>query len=465
MTDSIGTSRSGWPALLWVPTLVALAAIVLSPGTGAGAWVAFGVATAATGVLLASADKGPILGAYLLLASIALKDGILVVIPASVGVFQVALGGCVLAAIWSMLRGHRRPMLAFTPLELALATPALAGLWSLPTSLDLSATALYSLRFVMLWVVAVIVSRSLRNPTSRRRGLEVFAIGATVLALVAAIQWIAPSVQLAGLRLSGVADGLSYRPSAFYMDPNFMAAHLVIGGLVALALSAGGSRRRRWWIAAAALMFGVVALAYSRSAWLALAAGMVVLGVLSGRRQRIAIAGVLATAALAGVVLLGPSAMLSRLVSVVDVGPTSPNAQRLLMLQSSGAMIADRPIFGTGLEGFDDAYAAYVLPGGDLGISHPHQVPVAMIVETGLGGAAALVALVVAAAVAARSVVKRAHRGPDIAIVASLVAVGVGSLFQYFAYFEPAWLVAGLLAAAAGGEAAPNRPARAPGPS
>lgn len=459
MADPVGSTRIRLPAFAWVPALVALAAIALSPGSGPGAWVAVVVAVAALGVLLASTEQGLRLGAYLLLVSIALKDGVLVVVPVSVGVFHVVLGGTVLAAVWAMLRGQLRPSVSFTPLELALATPALAGLWSLPTSLGPGMTALYTLRFVMLWVAAIIISRALRDPVSRRPGVELFAVGALLLALVGAAQWVAPDIQLAGLRLRDVAGSTSSRPSAFYMDPNFMAAHLVLGGLAALALSVGPWLRRLWWVAAAVVMFGVVALAYSRSAWLALAAGLVVLGVLSGRRQRIAIAGVAAAAALAGVVLLGPGAMLSRLASVAETGPTSSNAQRVLMVKASGAMIADRPTFGTGLEGFDDAYPAYVLPGGNPDISHPHQVPVAMIVETGLGGLAALVALGLAGVAAMRRIVKQAQRGPDIAIVAGAVALGVGSLFQYFAYFEPGWLVAGLLAAAAAREPESGRPA------
>jgi len=62
------------------------------------------------------------------------------------------------------------------------------------------------------------------------------------------------------------------------LDPNFLAAHLTAASLVALGLA---SRGRKWalWVLAAVGMLGVVALTLSRSAWLAAAAGIVVLAV------------------------------------------------------------------------------------------------------------------------------------------------------------------------------------------
>jgi O-antigen ligase len=111
-------------------------------------------------------------------------------------------------------------------------------------------------------------------------------------------------------------------------------------------------------------------------------------------------------------------------------------------------MIADRPLTGVGLKAFDVAYPPYVLPGAEQSISHPHQVPLPFVAETGIAGAVALVAAVIAG-VAAMIAARRSGAAVGGAVTAGVLALGVGSLFQFFLYYEVAWLFAGLLAAAA----------------
>ncbi|MBN2847854.1 MAG: O-antigen ligase family protein [Coriobacteriia bacterium] len=421
-------------------------ALVVSivPVEGATAWVRFAVAVVLVAAAVLAHERGPVFAAAALFAAIALKDGVLVVEDSFVGLFHVVLAGSVLAALVRSARGRAPRRLRLEGLEWALGLVPLAALLSVPTSLAPGTSALYAARMTMLWVSALVVSRSLDDPRWLRVATLAFVGAATAVSVIGLAQWATPGFSIGTVFGAG---GPVPRPAGFYIDPNFFATHLVLAALAALWLA--GSVRR-WWVpvSAAVLMLAVVGLTLSRAAWVALAVGLAVLVVIGTRRVRIAVAGVTAAAAAAAVVLLGPAAALARLASVLDVSGNTSNTTRLLMARSSLAMIADRPVFGTGLEAFGLAYPTYVLPGAEVGVTHPHQVPLAFVAETGVVGLIALVAVVVVGALALRTV-GRSPSGVGGALAACMLAIGVGSLFQYFLYYEVAWLLAGLLMAAA----------------
>jgi O-antigen ligase len=431
--------------------------VALVPLGGVWEWPRFIVASAFVVVAVLAHRDGFAAAAAALFVTIAVKDGVLVVPGAYVGLFHVVLAGTIGAAATRAVRTRALPKVRLTGAEWALGLLPLAGLWSLPASLDAGQTALATARLVMLWAAALVVSRALSDRRSLRVAVVAFVLAALPLALVALAQWAFPELGIGSIHQP--VPGGQIRPAGFYMDPNFLGAHLVLAALAALA-SAGNARRWPLWTAAAAGMFGIVALTYSRSAWLEAAVGIAALLVIGTRRVRVATLVVAIAAVLAGTVLLGPSLVTGRALSIFETGAGSSNATRILMVRSTLTMIAERPVFGTGLKAFEVAYPDYVLPGADPSITHPHQVALALVAETGIAGAVALVALAITGV---RAMV-RARRGGSAAGAAATVGVlvlGVGSFFQYFLYFELAWLFAGLLAAsarcAAGG--APSAPA------
>ena len=441
-----GGHRVGKRSAHTAGALAALALVVsVVPVGGAVAWVRFAVAVALVAAAVLAHERGPVLAAAALFAVIALKDGVLLVEDSFVGLFHVVLAGAVLAALVRSARGGAPRRLRLEGLEWALGLVPVAALLSIPTSLAPGTSALYAARMTMLWVSALVVSRSLDEPWGLRVATAAFVGAATAVAVIGLAQWAIPGFSIGTVFGSGGSEPI--RPAGFYIDPNFYATHLTLASLAALWLA--GSVRR-WWVpvSAAVLMLAVVGLTLSRAAWVALAVGLAVLGAIGNRRVRIAVAGAAAAAAAGAVVLLGPGAALARLTSVFDVSGNASNATRLLMTRSSIAMIADRPVFGTGLEAFGLAYPGYALPGAQAGVTHPHQVPLAFVAETGVVGLIALVTVLVVGALALRAV-GRSPSGVGGALAACMLAVVVGSLFQYFLYYEVAWLLAGLLMAAA----------------
>lgn len=431
------------------------------PGGTAVQWACFVAAALLAACAVCSHPDGFVFGAAGLFGAIALKDGLLVVPAAHVNLFHVLFAGLVLAALGTTFGAYRhRPLhpessctrpLFIKPrgMEWGLIALLVAGLWSLVESIAPTVTLIAIARLLLMVAIALLIARLLPDERSRLIALETFVWGSLVIAALALVQWLVPCFSLGNVHvdLAAGGKGVQIRPAAFYLDPNFLAAHLTAASLVALGLA---SRGRKWalWVLAAAGMLGVVALTLSRSAWLAAATGVIVLAVTGGTRvRRISITVILATGLMA-LTLVGPSVLLTRAGSMFDTSEHSSNVTRVLMARSSLEMIADYPLFGTGLGTFDRVYPDYMIQGANPEITHPHQVILATIAETGIVGAAAFALLIITGGAAMLRVCRR--RPPhERAIVAALAALGVASLFQYFLFFEVAWLLAGLLCSAA----------------
>ncbi len=434
----------------WALGILAAAAC-FAPLEGSLQWLRFAVAVCLAAFALAPLRHGARIAAVALFGVIALKDGVLVVADAWAGLFHVVLAAALLAAIWRAVTGEDAIRLRLDPFEWALLAPALAGAWSLPASLDPLRSVQYSGRLLLLWFAAIIVTRALRDDRWRRRALAAFALAATPLAVFALVQWMTGGTLDWGSPRAVWGDAARpFRPAGFYLDPNFLGAHLVLASVAALHLSAGS---RRWWRWAPAivLMLVVVVLTYSRSAWVMLAVAIVISLVLGSSRFRRVAAGVTLASLALGAALLGPGPVAERAASIVDT--RTQNTTRLSMVSHSLDAIAARPVFGSGLETFGMTYAEAAALTAEPDVTHPHQVPLALVAETGIGGAGALLALAWAA-VAAGVRVSRARSIEGITALAGVLALAVGSFFQFFLYLEVAWLFAGLLAASASASSA-----------
>jgi O-antigen ligase len=427
---------------------VAVGAIALPPDDGVLAWVALGVAVLAVTFALAVVDDGVEYGAAALVASIALKDGVLVVARASVGVFHVV--GAALAAVWALrvLRGGSEEAKRLRPsgLELALGALIAAGLWSLPTSLHHTGTLLYTGRLAWLWLVTVLVARSLSTGRARERALVWFVAASVVLSVFALAQVAGLDVGQQTVQGTSLDKELVTRPAGFYLDPNFLGLHLVVASMGALALAF--EKRRSWWLVTLIPMLIAVVFTFSRSSWLSLALGLAVCIALAPSRVRLRIGAAVLGAAVVGALVLGPARIVARLASIGDLSAGTSSGTRLLLAQATVDMIRDRPVFGVGLEAFSEAYSRYRRPEAPVDISHPHQVPLTLVAETGVAGALAQAVVLIALAAAVRARMRDGLTETDVAAVGGLAAILLSGLLQYVLYFEVLWLTVGLLAAA-----------------
>lgn len=411
--------------------------------------LAHGAAAALTVILCALVVKRPGWRLSVLIGAAAAKDALLIV-PGSVGVtgFHVVLALSAGIEAYDWLRGSRDA----DPGRFAvlLGVLPLAGLWSFMHTLEPAKTLLYTGRLTYLWLFATLVAVAVPTPHRRRVALTAFAVAGTALAVYALLQVatggavpgrFAPQILPSGIEL--------IRPAVGYLDPNFLGGHVAAAALVALGLAAGSKTwvPRITWLTAASVCALATVATFSRSAWLGLAVGLVVLVAVTPGRPRLVVALALAPLVLAlGIAVASPTGVRERLTTSGGVADASTRT-RILMAQSAIAMARDWPVTGVGLEAFQTAYPAYRREGSLPHIRHPHQVPLALIAETGAAGLLAQLVLLGGLVLAARERIRVGWTGADGVIAAVMCALLVQALLQFYLYFEVLWFFAGLVGA------------------
>jgi O-antigen ligase len=243
------------------------------------------------------------------------------------------------------------------------------------------------------------------------------------------------------------------RVSADLADPNHFAGILVLVCLLVIAVGIG---YRQVWVgiptALASLVLSAVLLAtLSRSGWLGLLAGVVLLFcLLPERRPQIAAIAGFVTIVLLVAGLAGPVA--ARLAPH-PTGPLEMLASRWRVWTAALAMIADHPIFGVGLDKFGAYYPYYsVRPAV---VDHAHNLFFNIFAERGIFGLLSFINVVVAYFLTVGNVLRHANSGPLRAFSAGLIASFGGylvhSLFET-SYLDSrvlflVWILVGLAAA------------------
>ena len=244
--------------------------------------------------------------------------------------------------------------------------------------------------------------------------------------------------------------------------PNILGGCLAFGLLLMLYAYVQGMHR---WLAFAVLILGLPALlvTFSRSAWLAFllgSAGIVALKLWRNRQEAVRPLLVLAVASLVAVmpvILVHPRFFGVRLGQGGSfTAPTVEQqaiGERLLLIQSSSAMIRDHLVFGVGLGAAPVALKAYQ-PQWTLGFEPPHVALLDVAVETGLPGAVFYLALMLAPFVLYLNRRPASFREPLVSVtVALLLAITIAGFFDYYTWLlVPGrlwlWLAWGLAAAA-----------------
>lgn len=344
---------------------------------------------------------------------------LILALPWSIAAMSITAVACAVLtlALWLFRPVPRWPA---TPV----GWPALAWLLALATSaafaLDPSASWGRLGKALFPWLVPLAAFHT-PDRDRGRAALKALLISSAVAAVVGTGFFLA-----AGGSYPARARG----PSGHYMT---FGGQLLLLVAIATAVSLL-SRERRWrWSAGLTAAAGIVALAltFTRSAWLGLAAALVV--ILGGVRPRWIPAF---AALLVAVYLLAPGTYRERLHSAFD--PTHPaNRERTYMWEAGARMFRDHPITGVGLQDLKPIYARYRSPAAQERAGHLHSVPVQIAATMGTIGIAAFLwlygSLFVAAAVglgrdlAAGGV----EAGLRLGVLGGLVGFLVAGLFEW----------------------------------
>ncbi len=299
---------------------------------------------------------------------------------------------------------------------------------------------------------------------------------ATVVAGCALLQAVFALVQASAAPHSIYGHSTPWMTSSFgsFINHNHFAGYAELGALLSLGLCADRLRRGRelssgalFWAGAAALVMLAHVASRSRGGFLALAAGLLVFGLLLARRisaRHAVLALAAAATVLLAVLLIMPATTRDRITGMASArdGATS---YRLRLAAASLRLAAAHPLLGAGLGSYPDAVAVHKRSDGDVRSTHAENDVLEFAAETGLLGIAALAWAIGRALRALRNSLRASALAKG--ATAAAVALAVHSLFDFnlrvpaTALALAACLAVALGAASRPSTAAPPRTVRA----
>ncbi|HQX62613.1 MAG TPA: O-antigen ligase family protein [Thermomicrobiales bacterium] len=440
------------------------------------AWISPLLMPIVAGILLLAAIslRHPWLGVALLVASVPIQQ-----IGAVAGLTATRAALIIALATWAAALLVQREPVRGTRLMIPFLVLIVWMIATIPVARDPRASGAEVFRWVIALIAFMLAMQFLAD--SPRRRLILFIL---VIALVGALEAMAGTVL--GLIGFGPASfavaGSISRAYGSFGRPNSFAGYLEISLFPALWLGVymltvswsrarryrearlGGfaaSRSERWELAravalavvlggsAGVMLLGVL-ISFSRGAWVGVAAGLGISGLLALRR-RIVIALALAPAAVLvlGLVVMtvAPTTLTGRLASIADEArpfdassiPITPDnfavVERMAHWQAGWHMFEDHPLTGVGIGNFNARYPDYfVRTEFRFSQGHAHNYYIHTLAETGIIGLIAYLTtatgfLVLAVIVALRSTDAMA-RFVALGSAGTMTAVYVHNVFE-----------------------------------
>ncbi|MDX1632036.1 MAG: O-antigen ligase family protein [Thermoanaerobaculia bacterium] len=241
-------------------------------------------------------------------------------------------------------------------------------------------------------------------------------------------------VGLAQLAVHGTID-LSHRIPGTFSHYMTLSGILMIADLLLCAELAAGRRVGGWrWIALIPINVALLS-SLTRSAWVGVAAGFLILLLLGRRRLRLAAAGF----ALILLLALSQGPVAQRIGSIVDLSDPT-NYDRLAMAWAGLHMVADRPILGQGPGMVSERYPLYRHPTAPRhSVPHLHDSYLQMAAERGVPAFLALLSLFAVSGFRTFRLFRRggAREGPRADLYVGVLAAFGG--FLVAALFEDSW--------------------------
>ncbi|MCC7142870.1 MAG: O-antigen ligase family protein [Candidatus Eisenbacteria bacterium] len=345
-----------------------------------------------------------------------------------------------LAAPWSIAGAQMATILAALSLlvaRLARRRRALSLPWTLwavlgfllaqAISIPLGIHPERSLRcFRGSWVILFVFVywQALREPTLRRQALHALIGSAALAGLYGTWQhW-------GGIDLLH-RETLEPRPEGGFIAVGNLNSHLTYAGVLlpvfflAIGAAIGARGRGRGLLGLAAALIGSGLLfSFTRTAWIGAAVGVSALGLLLGRRAALIGGGTLG-GVLVGGALLSP-ALAQRLVSIFQSG----DDPRWRLWQTALHIVRDHPITGAGLGAFKTLFPTYKVPGWYMSTIHPHHDLLNHMVEAGIVGGIAWIAIWLCFLAETRRTRFEPLRIGAIAGVLALLGAGLGQCYS-----------------------------------
>lgn len=271
-----------------------------------------------------------------------------------------------------------------TPLFWAILPLFGAALLSLSGSLQPRTTVTETLRLLILLALGISLALGVQNRKTFDRVWKVFCGVMTLAALFGLLQYFTGQwIWGGGINELGVK-----RVNSSFIDPNIFARYLNISILGTLALMV----QKEWKLNALSglmllLQTAALVVTFSRTGWLILFLGVVILAFLSSRSKRL---GILAGGGALALILLLIPAFRDRLATLASgIGAIG---QREHLLKGGWAMFMAHPLTGVGLGNFQWAIENpfhYLVPWTDA-VTRSHTSLITVMAEMGTLGLLAM---------------------------------------------------------------------------
>jgi O-antigen ligase len=329
----------------------------------------------------------------------------------SIAAAQLLFGAAALC--WSVLLLQRRIRFDAPPFFAALLAYGAATLVAAVFSPDPVASLVDSRQLVLFALVPMVYTL-----VTRDRAWSLV----TVIISVGAVSAAAGIVQYALLHY----DTLGRRPEGTLTHYMTYSGTLMLVICAATARLVFGSRDRAWAGLVMPALVAALALTLTRSAWVGASAAVGLL-LLARDLRLVALLPVGAALMLA----FAPDTLTGRMLSVFDLQDPS-NRDRVAMMRSGVAMVADDPLTGVGPDMIPRVYERYRDPGAvNADAPHLHNVPLQIAAERGLPALALWIWFVWSLTKGLLGQAARTERTLQASALAALVAMLAAGMFEY----------------------------------
>ena len=308
---------------------------------------------------------------------------------------EIAAISALLAMAFGRLR-HGLPITRVTP-ELV-AVVALGGVILITAPFSIwpgGAVRTFTDLYVKVVLIFVLMLNTLTSPERVRRFTWVVLTATTYIAFRAVVDYLRGFNLVENGRVMGAVGGMFQNPNDLALN---MVAILPLSFL--LALRSDSILARLFAVAAGGLMIGATIASQSRSGFLGLAAMLVFLAILVGRKSpRVVAAGVVAVLL---AIPLAPSSYWDRMSSITDASrdPSGSRQARRVLLGEAWKAFQENPLGGVGAGNF----VAYDPQGRTESWKEAHNVLLQVASELGIVGLLIFTFLIYRAMFAARQV-------------------------------------------------------------
>jgi O-antigen ligase len=226
-----------------------------------------------------------------------------------------------------------------------------------------------------------------------RWALVVVAVEAALFVLIGSVEWVTRELFWNDQVIRSNEFHTYFRVNSVFWDPNVYGRYLALVLVIATAALLWARTRETFWLLAGLIVVLWIGLVptYSQSSFIALLAGLAVLGAIRWGNPRLTLAVVaIGCVGIAAVVLLagGRGDAVDRL-NIITGG-------RANLVEGGAELFAERPLWGYGSGSFQTAYKDH-REDKDVPVSESHTEPITVAAEQGLIGLALYISLIVVA--------------------------------------------------------------------